>query len=523
MMSEKKNIDRLFQEKFKDFEVLPAENVWSGIEAKLKEKKKERKVIPIWFKMAGVAAALIIGMLIFVGPGTNFGNGANEIVTQPSTTNSEIQNNDALVETDKVETEQQEKMKTLEPVKENGYATAPDIRNTADDDANQEKSSKTHRRPANFIKNSSGNLRHVKSDAATAIAKTEDLQNNKNSTDVIQNPQSQITASGKTDTEKSIIPEQKRISASVSEEKSQIVQNNSAKNTVEKTTDVSQNNGIKNTIVDQAADEKKLDTAAIATVVPNALEELLNEKENKSVAKNEPKLNRWQISTNVAPIYFSSTSNNSPIDSRLAQNSKDFNTDLAYGIGVRYSINKKITLRTGVNTIGMEQTTKDLEFAQTSNARSLAHVDPNIRGQMIQIDSKIADPNGMAPDPVNGRKFSSSISQRTGYIEVPLEMSYKLIDKKLTVEVIGGFSTLFLNENSVALLSSGLDMEIGKATNLNDMHFSTNLGVGLRYNFLKSFQFNVEPMFKYQLNTYTNSSNINPYMFGLYTGVSYRF
>src|SRR5690606_36053816 len=113
-------------------------------------------------------------------------------------------------------------------------------------------------------------------------------------------------------------------------------------------------------------DDKKLDTAAIASVVPNALEELLNEKENKSVAKNEPKLNRWQISTNVAPIYFSSTSNGSPIDSKLAQNSKDFNTDLAYGVGVRYSVNKNITLRTGINTIGMEQTTSDLAFTQKS-------------------------------------------------------------------------------------------------------------------------------------------------------------
>ena len=41
-MSEKKHIDRLFQEKFKYFEVSPEDKVWDNIEAKLKEKKKNR-------------------------------------------------------------------------------------------------------------------------------------------------------------------------------------------------------------------------------------------------------------------------------------------------------------------------------------------------------------------------------------------------------------------------------------------------------------------------------------------------
>ncbi len=62
-MSEKKNIDRLFQEKFKDFEANPAEDLWSGIEARLNEKKRKR-VIPLWWKLSGVAAVFLIGLLV---------------------------------------------------------------------------------------------------------------------------------------------------------------------------------------------------------------------------------------------------------------------------------------------------------------------------------------------------------------------------------------------------------------------------------------------------------------------------
>jgi type VI protein secretion system component VasF len=62
-MSEKKNIDRLFQEKFKDFEVAPPDFVWGNIQSRLEEKKK-RRVIPLWFRLSGVAAILVTGMFV---------------------------------------------------------------------------------------------------------------------------------------------------------------------------------------------------------------------------------------------------------------------------------------------------------------------------------------------------------------------------------------------------------------------------------------------------------------------------
>src|SRR5690606_36279034 len=65
-MSDKKHIDRLFQEAFKDFEETPNDAVWEQIEAKLKQKKK-RRVIPIWWRYGGVAALLLL--LLTLGKG----------------------------------------------------------------------------------------------------------------------------------------------------------------------------------------------------------------------------------------------------------------------------------------------------------------------------------------------------------------------------------------------------------------------------------------------------------------------
>src|SRR5690606_34812192 len=60
-MGDKKNIDRLFQEKFKDFEVAPDDSLWSRIESELDAKSsKNKKAIPLWWKLGGIAAALAL-------------------------------------------------------------------------------------------------------------------------------------------------------------------------------------------------------------------------------------------------------------------------------------------------------------------------------------------------------------------------------------------------------------------------------------------------------------------------------
>ena len=92
------------------------------------------------------------------------------------------------------------------------------------------------------------------------------------------------------------------------------------------------------------------------------------------------------------------------------------------------------------------------------------------------------------------------------------------------IQVIGGFSTLFLNNNSISLEESNSVSRLGASNSLNNTSFSTNVGLGLDYKFTDRIQFNLEPMFKYQLNAYTKTvSDFRPYYLGLYTGLSIKF
>lgn len=264
----------------------------------------------------------------------------------------------------------------------------------------------------------------------------------------------------------------------------------------------------------------KIDSLKIAMKEPNELEELLNEKEKKKV---EPKLNRWQVTPNIAPIYFSSTVNGSPLDSRLESNSKNYNiNNQSYGLGVNYAVTKKWNVRTGVNAFSVNYVTNQVLYYQNNYASSkIANLNPNVFGSLISIES-LQNVNS-----IMGKfqeKYEGSINQKMGYIEVPFELSYKLINKKFGVNIIGGMSTLFLKQNEVFLEGNGLNVKIGEANNLNSVHFSTNFGLGMKYEFIKHFEARVEPVLKYQINTFSNDSGgFKPYIIGVYTGLSYSF
>ena len=513
-MSEKKNIENLFREKFNDFEVVPDEQIWNNIEIQLKEKREKRRIIPFWWKLSGIAASLVLGFLI-----TN-----SLFLSEPS------------LRTDQNKVVNQDKNAVIEK-SSNGNASENEIKQIKTAVTVTEASSGKGNKVEKILSNesyvdsekNSGNDNEGLVYAVEKKTRRNDLTSLKK----------QILSKSGIKTNAAFTEVNEQIANVDSREKETLANENTAmlnnkekplsknSNSVVATafdSNLSNTKNTENLIIAENNTEaiKNSDSTKIA-LVSNALEELLNEKETKK--KAGPKLNRWQIATNVAPIYFSSTSGGSPLDSRFESNDKDFEPSYSYGLGINYALNKKWSIKTGVNSLAYEYNTNGVVIYQNVNAREIKHVNNNLQGSLLQVENKS---NSTTPEMTSSsgivEKFNGSINQRMGYIEIPVEIGYKIIDKKFGVEVITGISSLLLNENAVSVVSSGQSIIIGEANNLNDFHFSGNLGIGFRYLFWKSFNANVNPMFKYQINTFnTDSGNFKPYLFGLYTGISYTF
>lgn len=580
-MNEKHNIDRLFQEKFKDFEVAPPDFVWENIQEKLQEKKK-RRVVPLWARLSGIAALLALGGLLTT---LYFNDAENPAVNAPAVV---IENNTTATPADAMKTSPITTPAQADPsaegtasqntnsIKNNNSNTAvasaegntSNTNNgTTTTQSNINKKSGKNILPSSV--NSNNAVAHEghntginkkngkKAKRNTALQQGDALavsgtvnQSGKNNS--VANPgtasQTQKAAAANeglaaADTKSSAKNSSNQANQNNPEQKQNMLNNTATAEGIagtDNTNKTQDGNPVQsdpaaknNVIIDKNIPQTEAVAATVdttKTIVPeNELEKLLQEKlkgeeGDKALAENAKSKERWNIRPQVAPVFYSSLSDGSPINQQFAANDKTYENDLSYGLGINYAVTDRISIRSGINTVNLNYATNDIAYYASLNGQT-----SNI-GQSKATSLVIQNPGDATPEPflINGQStqlMEGSMVQKTGYIEVPLEMSYALVNKKFGIDVIGGVSGLFLNENNVSVVSStGASTEVGKAQNLNNLHFSANAGVGFRYRFWDSFQASFEPTFKYQVNAYSkDAGNFKPYFIGLYSGISFSF
>ena len=135
-------------------------------------------------------------------------------------------------------------------------------------------------------------------------------------------------------------------------------------------------------------------------------------------------------------------------------------------------------------------------------------------------------PGGMAdPSKYPLTQVDDKIHQVFRYLEVPLLVRYKVIDRNIDMNLSGGMSYGFLVQNSAFAMDGNNMIPIGHTEGVNIHTFSSQVGLGMEYNFSKVISFNIEPVFKYYLTPLSNLSGAlsRPYSFGLLSGFFIRF
>lgn len=259
-------------------------------------------------------------------------------------------------------------------------------------------------------------------------------------------------------------------------------------------------NGAATTVGEEEQNEE------IAGVDPFALKK---DKEPDEIADASSTSKRFSVTTSAAAVYFDNLGAGNALDGQFASNSSAGELTMAYGVNLAYQLTPRVKVRTGVSKVNLSHNTNNVGVmaAAQSQAINSPAVNPYAASSMI------ASPDGS----------SGYLNQSLGFIEIPLEMEFALVNSKIGLNLIGGASTFFLNENMISHNSPMATTDLGEANNLNNVSFSTNIGMGINYNITQQFQLNLEPIFKYQLNTYNNSAGLSPYIFGVYSGLSFKF
>ncbi|HKL90918.1 MAG TPA: hypothetical protein VJ880_07035 [Allomuricauda sp.] len=485
----KKNLEQLFKESFRDFQEVPDERVWNSIEASLDKKKQKKRAMPIWWSLGGVAAALVILMMI-----------VNPFAAAPT---------EEQIITDRENIDVPEEPYNSKEEKSEDF-TDPSI--TSDKEESLVNSSQRNK---NVVQNNNQKSKNTsEDDVMSAVAENTASTSQRNGS--VENQQA--NNSGLRNPE--MLPSEK-----VGAENNSAVAMNDGENKSFQKQSVAENS-VENIQIAQNAEEQD------GEVEKKSIYDAIIEKEGleKAVATNGSA--KWSVGPSLAPVYFNAAGDGSPVSSDFAANSKSGTVNLSYGLTVAYDVGKKLKIRSGVHRVNYGYNTDNVVFSSVLRAAStdkLANIDYNSNATTIVVESKDSPKNPAAFNSkeialTNAPSLDGRMVQQLGYIEIPLEVNYAVLDKKFGVDLIGGVSSLFLVDNAVLLESNELITEMGEANNINSLNFSANLGMGLNYRFSPKIRVNIEPVFKYQLNTFSNvSGSFQPYSIGIYSGFSFRF
>jgi hypothetical protein len=253
--------------------------------------------------------------------------------------------------------------------------------------------------------------------------------------------------------------------------------------------------------------------------------------------------NRWSIAAMASPTYYSSfNSGNDELSKQLAASEQAL-ISYSGGVAFSYKISKRFTIQSGLYYSSLDQkvdginsfsgfrpydvTKGDHNFEVLTTTGTVFTSNPDVylsadgANRVVSAYSNdVFDPKKASLEPV-----SNSLDQNFSYLELPVILRYKIVDKTIGINVIGGLSYNMLVHNSVYTTVDGNRYPIGDTKGLNPLTLSSSLGMGMEYNISDKLSLNLEPTLRYYLNPFsvTTGSYTHPYSFGIFSGVSYKF
>ncbi|HZY25549.1 MAG TPA: outer membrane beta-barrel protein [Bacteroidales bacterium] len=254
-------------------------------------------------------------------------------------------------------------------------------------------------------------------------------------------------------------------------------------------------------------------------------------------------VDRWSIAAMASPTYYSQFNSGSDAFSKELMKSEQPLVSYSGGVAFSYKISKRFSIQSGLYYSSLGQKLEGINsfagFKQFDNTKGGNNFEvPTTTGTVqasnpdvflnSDASNRVVTPftsNVFDPNKASLQYINSSLTQSLSYLELPVFLRYKILDKTIGINLIGGLSYNLLVHNSVYTEVDGGKYLIGDTKGLNPLTLSSSLGMGMEYNFSEKLSINLEPTFRYYMNPFSVSTGsfIHPYSFGIFSGVSYKF
>jgi hypothetical protein len=254
-------------------------------------------------------------------------------------------------------------------------------------------------------------------------------------------------------------------------------------------------------------------------------------------------VNRWSIAAMASPTYYSRINSGGDELSSQLMSSEQPLFSYSGGVSFSYKISKRFSIQSGLYYSSLGQKVDGISsfsgFGQYNTSKGDHSFEvPTANGTVftsnpdVFLSSNNADRIVTAytkdvfdPKKASLQPVSNSLNQNFSYLEFPVVVRYKIVDKTIGINLIGGLSYNLLVHNTVTTTFDGNVYPVGDTKGLNPLSLSSSLGMGVEYNLSGNLSLNLEPTFRYYLNPFSVSTGtfMHPYSFGIFSGVSYKF
>jgi hypothetical protein len=212
----------------------------------------------------------------------------------------------------------------------------------------------------------------------------------------------------------------------------------------------------------------------------------------------DEKSEKWTIAALVSPTYY--TNFQSGKDELTSHLSSDEQPLFSYsgGFALSYRINKRVSVQSGLYYSSFGQELSGItsfggfqQYDYTKSGRNFEVLTTNglvytNNADVFLIDSRSDNrlttrytSDYFDPTKANLQYIDNSLRQNFSYLELPVIFRYKLIDKTIDFNLVGGLSSNILVNNSVYAAVDGGKYQVGKTEGLNLLTFSSSLGMGM--------------------------------------------
>ena len=245
-----------------------------------------------------------------------------------------------------------------------------------------------------------------------------------------------------------------------------------------------------------------------------------DEKEN-DVEKLKPRKRRsFEISPYAGAAYLGSLNEASLISPEYNTLNIENKLATSYGAKASYRVNDRLKMRAGLGVIDLQQETYNVPLSVNTQNGQVSYNLKSHSNLGVDLSAHRQATATYAENELDaGKRMREGISHELQFLEVPVEVEYRLTDnKKMNMAATGGLSTLFLNKNDVYL--SDQNRLFAESTNMKSVSFSANAGVKLDYELSDKVSVNVEPQVRYMINTVTANDEVQPYLLAVNAGLS---